>query len=118
MFHIQELTENGIQQLSATGTILAGDVAKLFGASDLNLDATRGFLLVIGPDFDGYLSELAKGLERASTHLSDAQRHMAVVMTDGMLHEASLTGLKEDGATLRTFPADAKQAAIDWLQSA
>lgn len=116
MFHIQDLSENGIQQLSATGTVLAGDVAKLFKAADLKLDATRGFLLTIDPDFDGYLSELAKGLEHASEHLHDANKRMAVVMTDGMLREAELTGLKEDGAVLRTFSAGAEQKAKDWLE--
>lgn len=45
----------------------------LYGENDLNLDAIRGFLLIIGPDFDGYLSELPKGLERASSHLRDAE---------------------------------------------
>ncbi|WP_371168861.1 hypothetical protein [Aliiroseovarius sp. 2305UL8-7] len=115
MFHKLDTDNTRVQAFEATGTILAGDVHKLFTHGEADLSEGTRLSILIGADFDGYLSELAKGLAKELKRADLADVKCAVILPDGMVQEAALAHVTTDGEELRAFGVSTRQAAQDWL---
>ena len=113
MFHPIETLPTAVQGFRATGTILAGDVKKLFHEVPLNADSRA--MIEIDAEFDGYLSELSKGLRKEAAHLPGVK--IALVLPEGMVKEAELSGLSESGEPVRVFATTDQASALDWLSA-
>lgn len=97
---------SGVTGLSARGTVLAQDVAQA-----LRLVAARGRLAVeVDPDFDGYMSELVKGVKGACE--GGSLHACALIVPGGMVAEAREQG---DGGSFRVFAGSERAEALAWL---
>jgi len=88
-------------RLRASGTVLATDVSLAMR----DLPARAHLIVVLDPDFDGYLAEISRGLAAA-----DCAR-CALIVPDDMLVEARIHA---DTETFRTFPASERGKATMW----
>jgi hypothetical protein len=103
--------------LRASGTVMARDVEAAVEAAIGPSGAPTGLVIVIDRDFDGYLSELARGL----VSVSSAHRNLvkvAVVADAGLMDEARLSGFEDSAVPIRFFAATDQGAAIDWASAA
>lgn len=104
----------GVFGLMASGTVIAQDIeqALLLAQTEPLRD---GFLLFVDPDLDGYLVEIIRALDTASTAPSPAFRRWALVLPDNMISQPDQHGRK-GGAEL--FPQSRRQQAIEWAAGA
>jgi glucose-6-phosphate dehydrogenase assembly protein OpcA len=103
--------------LKASGTIMAQDVEAAIQAALGSSNASRGLVIVIDRDFDGYFAELARGLAKASlAHRSLVK--MAVVTDADRMEEARLSGFEASAVPIRLFAAADRNAAFDWAAGA
>ncbi|MGJ0505970.1 MAG: hypothetical protein ACR652_02300 [Methylocystis sp.] len=98
-------TPPGVRGLRATGVVVAADVAQALAAAQP--DAAAGLVVVIDPDFDGYLAELMRGLAAAAAAPAPAFARVALVAPDDMLAEAG-----RHGGEVRLFPASRRAEAL------
>jgi hypothetical protein len=102
-----DILENGPKDwvgLGASGTVLASDVK----AALRTVGVADRLLVVVAPDFDGYMAELVAGLQDACAR-GEAGR-CALLVPLGMAKEARLRG---ESGSFRVF--DARDAAEQWL---
>ena len=103
--------------LNASGTVMASDVEAAIEAAVGQSDAATGLVIVIDPDFDGYLAELARGL--ASSGLAHKNLvKLAVVCDAGLLDEAKLSGFDVSAVPIRLFASADRWAALEWAAAA
>ena len=103
--------------LRASGTVVASDVgAALDAALGPTIPAT-GLTVVIDPDFDGYLVELARGLTEASLAHKNLVR-IAVVADPDQMEGAKLAGFDVSAVPIRLFPLPQERAAFEWTSAA
>ena len=117
MFHPEDLHDHEAQCFRATGTIMAGDVKKLFENDEHSLQSNPRAIIFVKPDFDGYLAELAKGLKKVAKDSAGARLRIAVVFAENVIAEAATAGLTEEGDPIRAFAAGQRDAALNWLVS-
>lgn len=115
MFHLETPPVSGTQTIRATGTVLASDVRKLFEHSDLDVSALNAVAIVIDPDFDGYLAEIATGLRKEIHRLGRSDFKIALIMPEGMMREVALTDLTQDHAQVRVYANTDESDAMAWL---
>ena len=96
----------GVIGLSATGTVLKRDVKEALD----RVGVVDKLLVVVTPDFDGYMSELVAGLQFACSH-GEAGR-CALVVPQGMAKEAKLRGESDSFCVF-----EARDAATQWLSN-
>ncbi|MCA0425007.1 MAG: hypothetical protein LCH61_17120 [Proteobacteria bacterium] len=94
----------------ANGTVMAADVEALY------TDAPARSMIVVDPDFDGYMAELSRGLNTILARTGTGVKKIAVILNADSLDEAELGGLSTNGASLRAFPRGETQAALAWAQ--
>jgi hypothetical protein len=102
--------------LKASGTVMARDVE---AAVDSALGASAvgtGLVIVIDPDFDGYLAELARGLTTVSVAHKNVVR-IAVVGNADQIEEAKLSGFSDSAVTIRLYDSSDRRAAYDWADA-
>jgi hypothetical protein len=107
-------TPAGVVGLVANGTVIAQDVSQALAAVDPRGEK-RGLIVFVDPDFDGYLSELVSGLDKASSAASPMFQRWALVVPDGVLDEARL---HRGGAVLKIFPRSRRDEACAFAQGA
>ncbi len=115
MFHIQGKSGNAVQSVRATGTIMASDLRELFEHSDMDTDTLKAVAIVIDPDFDGYLAEIATGLRKELRRLNRADFKVALIMPENMLKEAALMRLASESGQVRLCPEAQSAQAMAWL---
>ena len=115
MFHVETSSVGGIQNIRATGTILASDVRNLFEHSDLDTSALKGVAIVIDPAFDGYLAEIATGLGKELHRLGRTDFKIALIMPETMMKEVALTRLVNEAAQVRVCAEATEADAMAWL---
>jgi hypothetical protein len=100
----------GVCGLRALGTVVAADVAAaIAGAAAASGHATtKGLVVVIDPDFDGYLAELVRGLATAAAAPAPAFARFALIAPDGVVSEARAHGADAP----RIFPASQRADAL------
>jgi hypothetical protein len=101
--------------LRASGTVMAGDVESALEATLGASTASTGLVIVIDPDFDGYLAELARGL--ASASLTHKNLVKLAVVTD-LMDEAKFAGFDVSAVPIRLFLPDERKKALDWAAAA
>lgn len=94
----------------AIGTVMAADVEALY------TDAPARSMIVVDADFDGYMAELARGLQTVAGRAGAATQRIAVIVNADVLDEAELGGLTPDGTTLRAFSRADTAAALAWVK--
>ena len=94
---------------------MASDVRKLFERSDLDTSALKGVAIVIDPDFDGYLAEIATGLRKELHRLGRTDFKIALIMPETMMKEVALTRLANETAQVRVCAEAAEADAMAWL---
>ena len=107
-----ELPE-GLSGLRASGTIVERDVTEAVASAAKAMQGSkgRGLVVIVGPDFDGYLAELVRGLAKEAAVAPFAR--YALVVKDDELDEVRQYGCF--GAdNLRVFGERARQSAIEW----
>jgi hypothetical protein len=103
--------------LRALGTVMAQDVEAAIQAALGPSSAASGLVVVIDPDFDGYLAELSRGLANAAlAHRSLVK--LAVVADAGRLDEARLSGIDVSAVPIRLFPVADRNVAFEWAAGA
>jgi hypothetical protein len=103
--------------LNASGTVMARDVEAAIEAAVGPSSAATGLVIVIDPDFDGYLAELGRGLGAAALAHKCLVK-LAVVCDVGLLDEAKLSGFDVSPVPIRLFPSTERKAALDWAAAA
>ena len=103
--------------LNASGTVMARDVEAAIEAAVGLSSAATGLVIVIDPDFDGYLAELARGLGSAALAHKPLVK-LAVVCDVRLLDEAKVSGFDVSPVTIRLFPSTERKAALDWAAAA
>lgn len=98
---------SGVVGLTATGTVIAQDVAQAL----LLAKSASAFILFVDPDLDGYLSEIVSALETAAAAQPPRFKRFALVVPDGVLSEA---GQYKGGAEPHVFPLSRRQDALAW----
>ena len=88
-------------RLHASGTVVATDVSLAMR----DLPAQAHMVVVLDPDFDGYLAEISRGLAG-----SDCAR-CALIVPDDMIEEARIHA---DTDRFRIFPASERGKATMW----
>ena len=101
--------------LSASGTVMARDVEAAIEAAVGPSSAATGLVIVIDPDFDGYLAELARGLGSAALAHKPLVK-LAVVCDAGLLNEAKLSGFDVSRAQADAMILDARVRA-GWIEA-
>ncbi len=91
----------GVTGLSVRGTILKRDVKEALD----KVGVVGKLLVVVTPEFDGYMSELVAGLQIACSH--EEEGRCALVVPPGMASEAKLRGSRD---SFRVF--EARTAAV------
>ncbi len=103
--------------LRASGTVMARDVETAIEAALGRSGASSGLVIVIDPDFDGYLAELARGLSSSAlTHKNLVK--LAVVCDAGLLDEAKFSGFDTSAVPIRLYPSTERRHAFDWAAAA
>jgi hypothetical protein len=97
---------DGVTAFRATGTVLKRDVKEALD----KVGMVEKLLVVVTADFDGYMSELVAGLERACSN-EDAGR-CALVVPAGMAREAKLRGESDSFSIF-----EARDPAVQWLSA-
>ncbi len=102
---------SGVFGLTATGTVIAQDVAQALVLAK----PASAFILFVDPDLDGYLSEIVSALETAAAAQPPRFKRWALVVPDGVLSEADqyMHGLEP-----RVFPQSRRQDAVAWASGA
>ncbi len=103
--------------LRASGTVVASDVGAALDAALGPTIAATGLAVVIDPDFDGYLVELARGLTEASLAHKNLVR-IAVVADPDQMAGAKLAGFDVSAVPIRLFPMPQERAAFEWTSAA
>jgi hypothetical protein len=101
----------GVVGLTANGTVIAQDVAQALDVLQAETRGAGGLIVVVDPDFDGYLSELVAGLSAAASGDKPLFAKWALVLPDAMVPEATQLG---GGEKVTIFPASRREAAIAW----
>lgn len=104
MIERQDESPKDLVGLSASGTVMAHDVKEALRM----VGVAEKLLVMVTPDFDGYLAELVGGIQHACTH-GEAKR-CALVVPQGMAEEARQRG---ESSNYRVF--EARDAAEQWL---
>jgi hypothetical protein len=101
----------GVVGLRAIGTVLAEDVAAAITAAAAapGHAPTKGMVVLIDPDFDGYLAELVRGLATAAVAPAPAFARFALIAPDGVVSEARSHG---GDFAMRIFPASRHAEAL------
>jgi hypothetical protein len=103
--------------LRASGTVMARDVEAAIEAALGPSGASTGLVVVIDPDFDGYLAELARGLSSSALAHKNLVK-LAVVCDSGLLDEAKLSGFDISAVPIRLFASGELKTALDWAAAA
>ncbi len=103
--------------LRASGTVMARDVEAAIEAALGPSGASTGLVVVIDPDFDGYMAELARGLSSSALAHKNLVK-LAVVCDSGLLDEAKLSGFDISAVPIRLFASGDRQTALDWAAAA
>ena len=103
--------------LRASGTIMAQDIEAAIQAALGPSRVSRGLVVVIDRDFDGYFAELGRGLANAAlAHRSLVK--LAVVTDADRMDEAKLSGFEVSAVPIRLFAVKDRNAAFDWAAGA
>ncbi len=103
--------------LRASGTVVASDVGAALEAALGPSKAATGLAVVIDPDFDGYLVELARGLTDASLAHKNLVR-IAVVAEADQIEGAKVAGFDVSAVPIRLFTMPEESAAFAWTSAA
>src|SRR5579871_1068828 len=103
--------------LRASGTVVASDVDAVLESALGPSNAATGLAVVIDPDFDGYLVELARGLTHASLAHKNLVR-IAVVADAEQMEGARLAGFDVSAVPIRLFTSPDERAAFEWTSAA
>ncbi len=103
--------------LNASGTVMASDVEAAIEAAVGQSGAATGLVIVIDPDFDGYLAELARGLANSALAYKNLVK-LAVVCDAGLLDEVKLSGFDVSAVPIRLFASADRRAALEWAAAA
>ena len=101
----------------ASGTVVASDVGAALDEALSHTNAATGLAVVIDPDFDGYLVELARGLTSASLAHKNLVR-IAVVADADQMEEAKVAGFDVSAVPIRLFTMLEEKAAFQWTSAA
>lgn len=107
----------GTLALRASGTVIASDVGAALNAALGAGDVAIGLAVIIDPDFDGYLVELARGLTDASLAHKKLLR-IAVIADPDQMEGATLAGFDISAVPIRLFPIPDEKAALEWTSAA
>jgi hypothetical protein len=107
----------GTLALRASGTVIASDVGAALDATLGAANAAMGLAVIIDPDFDGYLVELARGLTNASLAHKQLVR-IAVIADADQMEGATLAGFDVSAVPIRLFTTSDEKAAFDWTSAA
>ncbi len=99
--------------LKASGTVMASDVEQAAAALATG-PAPIGLVIVIDPDFDGYMAEVARGLANVSLAHKTIVR-IAVVLDPGQMSES---GFSVSAVPIRTFATGDRREAFAWADGA
>ncbi len=103
--------------LRASGTVMARDVEAAIEAAMGPSVASAGVVIVIDPDFDGYLAELGRGLSSSALAHKNLVK-LAVVCDAGLLDEAKLSGFEASAVPIRLYASTERRLAFDWAAAA
>lgn len=115
MFYPEASPDHDAQCFRASGTIIARDVTAMFEKSEHSLQRNPRAIIFVDPDFDGYLAELIIGLKEVTNDRAGARPKIAVVLSEGVIAEATTAGLTEDSEPVRAFSPNQRDAALNWL---
>lgn len=103
---------DGVLGLKANGTVIAQDVAQALEVLRAEAQGSRGLIVFLDPDFDGYLSELVSGLGAASSVDQPLFRKWALALPDDMIAEATQLG---GAGKVKIFPQSRRSDALAWV---
>jgi hypothetical protein len=103
--------------LLASGTIVARDIETAIEAGLGQSEAATGLVIVIDSNFDGYFTELARGLKNASLAHKNLVK-LAVVTDADRMEEAKLSGFEVSAVPIRLFVEADRKVALDWAAAA
>jgi len=107
---------NGVLALRASGTVIAQDVPEavaLLAGTRPELKE-RGLVVFVGPDFDGYLAELVRGLEEEAAKGNAPFARWALVVEDDKMGEVHQFGRFAAEGNFRVFQESVRQSALEW----
>jgi hypothetical protein len=102
----------GVLGLTATGTVIAQDVAQALNLLRGDAYGAGGLVVFVDADFDGYLSELVAGLGEASGVDKPLFGRWALVLPDDMVAEATQLG---GAGKVSVFPRSRRADALAWV---
>jgi hypothetical protein len=105
----------GVAGLMALGTVVEHDVPQAVALVGGAGSATPGLAVFVARDFDGYLAELLRGLEKTAEDGDAPFARWALILRDDEIGEADLYGKSLAGGKLRVFRDSERQAALGWL---
>jgi hypothetical protein len=109
---------NNVSGLRASGTVVEQDVREAVAqaaAAAKDTSTHRGLVVFVDPEFDGYLAELIRGLEREAAQNPASFARWALVVKDDVVEEASQFGSFIADSNLRVFPDSARTSALEWV---
>lgn len=105
---------HGVFGLKASGTVVEQDIAQALLLAQVE-PLRDGFLLFVDPDLDGYLVEIIRALDAASTAPSPVFRRWGLVLPDDIISQADQ---HKSNVGAEIFPQSRRQQAIEWAAGA
>jgi hypothetical protein len=99
----------GVVGLRANGTVIAQDISQALTLASAAADRSRGLIVVVDPDLDGYLAEIVAALDKASEAEPALFQQWALVVPDDVVSEAEQY---RGAGKLSVFPQSRRNDAL------